>query len=158
MEQKSKELIRIVYKAPGHEAKVMHVEAKYRCNLKKLVANADIIESVSIWPSPVEGTPINICVDEDGYPKGLPFNFYASINSTYFPIQRIVGVVVFTKFKPFNPYEDDYDIQLDSLSEDEIQVVLDLLSEKNQTVFENAFKNMYPDMKSYLTPVIQEIK
>ena len=33
----------------------------------------------------------------------------------------IVGVAVFAKFKPLNIYEDDYDYQLDSLSDTEIK-------------------------------------
>ena len=68
MEQKPKELKRIVYKAPGHAPQVMHVDAKYLCNLKNLVANADIIEHVPMIPAIIEGSPIQICVDEDGHP------------------------------------------------------------------------------------------
>ena len=73
--KKPEVLKRILYKAPGHAAKVMHVDAKYLCNLKHLVANADIVEHVPMIPAIVEGSPIQICVDEDGHPKRLPFNF-----------------------------------------------------------------------------------
>ena len=45
MEQKPKELKRIVYKAPGHAPKVMHIDAKYKCHLKNMVANADIVKT-----------------------------------------------------------------------------------------------------------------
>lgn len=157
MEQKSKELIRIVYKAPGHEAKVMHVEAKYRCNLKKLVANADIIEHVPMSPALIEGFPISICVDEDGYPKNLPFNFYIPVNSTFFPLQKIVGVAVFCKLT-LDPFIDDYDYQVNGLNTDEINLIFKFLNKENQEIFEKEFNQKYPDMKSYLTPVIQEIK
>lgn len=162
MEQKTdhknpETLKRILYKAPGHAAKVMRVEAKYRCHLKSLIANADIIESVQMVPALIEDSPVNICVDEEGHPKGLPFNFYIPVNNMYFPLQMIVGVAVFAKFKPFNPYEDDYDIQLDSLSNDEIRLIREFLDEGNQAVFEREFKSKYPNMKSYLTPVVREI-
>ena len=157
MEQNPKELKRIVYKAPGHAPKVMHVDAKYKCHLKHLVANADIIEHVPMIPAIVEGSPIQICVDEDGHPKRLPFNFYIPVNSMDFPVQMIVGVAVFAKFKPFNPYEDNYDYQIGSLSDTEIKLINEFLNDGNQAIFEREFKNKYPNMKSYLTPVVRKI-
>ena len=157
MEQTPKVLKRIVYKAPGHAPKVMHIDAKYKCHLKNLVANADIIEHVPMIPAVVEESPIQICVDEDGHPKGLPFNFYIPVQSTFFPIQMIVGVAVFAKFKPLNIYEDDYDYQLDSLSDTEIKLINEFLDSGNQAVLEKEFKQMYPDMNSYWTPVVREI-
>lgn len=157
MEQKPTELKRIVYKAPGHAPKVMHVDAKYLCNLKHLVANADIIEHVPMIPAIIEGSPISVCVDEDGYPKKLPFNFYIPINSTSFPLQKIVGVAIFCKLS-LDPYVENYDYQVGSLSSDEIRLICEFLSEENQAIFDSEFKKRYPDMKSYLTPVITEIK
>ena len=130
--KKPEVLKRILYKAPGHAAKVMHVDAKYLCNLKHLVANADIIEHVPMIPAIVEGSPIQICVDED-------------------------GVAVFAKFKPFNPYEDNYDYQIGSLSDTEIKLINEFLNDGNQAIFEREFKNKYPNMKSYLTPVVRKI-
>ena len=157
MEQKPKELKRIVYKAPGHAPKVMHVDAKYLCNLKHLVANTDIVEHVPMIPAIVEGSPIQICVDEDGHPKKLPFNFYIPINSVYFPLQKIMGVAVFVRFKPLNICEDDYDYQIDSLNDEEINLICEFLTDENQAIFESEFNKMYPDMNTYLTPVVREI-
>ena len=157
MEQKPKELKRIVYKARGHAPKVMHVDAKYLCNLKHLVANADIVEHVPMIPAIVEGSPIQICVDEDGHPKKLPFNFYIPINSVYFPLQKIMGVAVFVRFKPLNICEDDYDYQIDSLNDEEINLICEFLTDENQAIFESEFNKMYPDMNTYLTPVVREI-
>ena len=156
MEQKPKELKRIVYKAPGHAPKVMHVDAKYLCNLKHLVANADIVEHVPMIPAIVEGSPIQICVDEDGHPKKLPFNFYIPINSVYFPLQKIMGVAVFCKLS-LDPYVENYDYQVGSLNTEEINLICEFLEDSNQAIFECEFKNRYPDMKSYLTPVVREI-
>lgn len=157
MEQTPKVLKRIVYKAPGHAPKVMHIDAKYKCHLKKLVANADIIESVPMMPTIVEGSPVQICVDEDGHPKKLPFNFYISVQSAFFPIQMIVGVAVFAKFKPLNIYEDDYDYQLDSLNDTEVKLIKEFLDENNQAIFEGEFRRRYPNMQSYLTPIVRKI-
>lgn len=156
MEQAPKELKRIVYKAPGHTPEVMHVNAKYLCNLKKLVANSDIIEHVPMIPAIKEGSPIQICVDEEGHPKGLPFNFYIPVQSDFFPLQKIVGVTVFCKLT-LDPYIENYDYQVESLSSDEVNLIFEFLGEDNQAVFESEFKKMYPDMKSYLTPVVREI-
>ena len=157
MEQKPKELKRIVYKAPGHAPKVMHVDAKYLCNLKHLVANADIVEHVPMIPAIGEGSPIQICVDEVGHPKKLPFNFYIPIISVYFPLQKIMGVAVFVRFKPLNICEDDYDYQIDSLNDEEINLICEFLTDENQAIFESEFNKMYPDMNTYLTPVVREI-
>lgn len=156
MEQKPKKLKRIVYKAPGHAPKVMHVDAKYLCNLKNLVANADIIEHVPMIPALVEGSPIRICVDEDGHPKKLPFNFYIPVSSIFFPLQIIVGVAVFCKLT-LDPIVDDYDYQVGSLSNEEVNLICEFLNEENQAIFEKEFKQKYPDMKSYLTPVVRKI-
>ena len=156
MEQTPKILKKIVYKAPGHAPKVMHVDAKYKCHLKNLVANADIIEHVPMIPAIVEGSPIQICVDEDGHPKKLPFNFYIPINSTYFPLQIIVGVAVFCKLT-LDPIVDDYDYQVGSLSNEEVNLICEFLNDENQAIFEREFKNKYPNMKSYLTPVVRKI-
>lgn len=95
-------------------------------------------------------------MDEDGYPKKLPFNFYIPVNSISFPLQKIVGVAVFCKLT-LDPIVDDYDYQVGSLSTDEINLIFEFLDEGNQTVFEKEFKKMYPNMESYLTPVIREI-
>ena len=157
-ENAPRELKRIVYKAPGHAPKVMHVDAKYRCDLKHLVANADIIESVEMIPAFSEGMPISICVDEDGHPKGLPFNFYIPVNSMYFPLQMIMGVALFVKFKPLNPCVENYDYQIESLCDNDIKMIFEFLNRCNQEVFEREFKKKYPNMKSYLTPVFREFK
>ena len=84
MEQTPNILKRIVYKAPGHAPKVMHVDYKYKCHLKKMVANADIVESVPMMPTIVEGSPVQICVDEDGHPiqAFLVFNLTQAIGNT----------------------------------------------------------------------------
>lgn len=52
-------------------------------------------------------------VDEDGLPKQLPLNFLMEMNNPHYPVQLIVGTVVFVRCKPCNPYEEeiwDYEV------------------------------------------------
>ena len=52
-------------------------------------------------------------VDEDGLPKQLPLNFLMEMNNPHYPVQLIVGSVVFVRCKPCNPYEEeiwDYEV------------------------------------------------
>ena len=63
----------------------------------------------------------------------------------------------FSYDNPLNIYEDDYDYQLDSLNDTEIKLINEFLNNGNQAVLEKEFKQMYPDMNSYWTPVVREI-
>lgn len=52
-------------------------------------------------------------VDEDGLPKQLPLNFFMPFNNPHYPVQTIVGDVVFVRCKPCDPYEEeiwDYEV------------------------------------------------
>lgn len=145
----------IIFKTPGKEPEVMEVDAKYRIDLKHLVPNADIIEHSPIIPME-DGTVLMMLVDEDGHPKGLPFNFYIASPNKYFPVQMIVGHCVITKFKPDSIFEDDYDYQIESLTAEEIEYVQYWFQSEVQKELKCDFDKMYPDMKSYLQPIVRD--
>lgn len=143
---------KIVVKRPGQQAEIVLVDHKYRCELKEII-DAQIVETVPLHNG------IIIAVDEDGHPKQLPYNFYARMNNEYYPIQLIVGTAVFTKFKPIpivSVFEEIYDYELDSLSDEEIIMVLKELNSDNQTLLQEQFKKRYTTMADYLKPKVIE--
>lgn len=144
---------RIIFKRPGKEPEIMEVDAKYQCDVKHLIANADIIEHSPLIPME-DGTVLMMLVDEDGHPKGLPFNFYIACPNGYYNLQMIVGDCIITKFKPDSLYEDDYDFQLESLTKNEIEYAMKWFTSDAQQKMMNDFKAMYPTMSDYLTPKV----
>lgn len=148
---------KIIFKRPGKEPEIMEVNAKYKCDVKHLIANADIIEHSPLIPME-NGTVLMMLVDEDGHPKGLPFNFYIASPNGYYRLQMIVGDCIITKFKPNSIYEDDYDFQLESLTKEEIEYTMKWFTSDAQQRMMNDFKAMYPTMADYLTPKVVSFK
>ncbi len=144
---------RIIYKRPGKEPEIMEVSAKYRCDIKHLIANADIVEHAPLIPMR-DGTVLMVLIDEDGHPKGLPFNLYLPMNNRYFPIQMMVGDVIITKFKPDTIFEDDYDFQIESLTSSDIRWALTFFKDNVQLKLQKKFKEMFPTKSSYLEPKV----
>ena len=77
-------------------------------------------------------------VDEDGLPKQLPFNFFMKFNNPRYPIQTIVGDVVFVRCKPCNPYEEeiwDYEVtDVTDSDKEKIEAILFPLEQRNMAV------------------------
>lgn len=148
---------KIIFKRPGKEPEVMEVSEKYQCDLKYLIANAETIEHSPLIPME-NGIVLMMLVDEDGHFKGLPFNFYIASPNKYFPIQMIVGHCVITKFKPDSIFEDNYDYQIESLTNEEIEYAMKWFTTYTQRRMMIDFKTMYPTMTDYLTPKVVTFK
>lgn len=68
-------------------------------------------------------------VDEDGLPKQLPFNFFLPFENPFFPIQTMVGTVVFVRCKPCDPYEKEiWDYEVTDIKDSDKEKIEKILS------------------------------
>lgn len=122
--------MKILVKEPQKKPVIIDFEGKYRTDVEKLIGDGNCtMEFVHIVRNEVD-----MIVDEDGLPKELPFNFF--INHMY-PIQAIVGTVVFCRYQWENSDEKEiYDYELRDLTEQDIEYILTLIGVDELVSFE----------------------
>ncbi len=87
--------MQLIVKKPGEEPVRVETQQKYRLDAVKEVLGGDIaVEFVHLTDT------LSLAVDEDGLFKQLPVNFLIPMTNPYFPIQKMVGTVVFVNVKP----------------------------------------------------------
>lgn len=141
--------MRIIKKQVNKPYEMIEFKGKYVCETKK-AASGDIehIERVLL------NNNIIMIVDEDGHLKALPHNFYLSLpHHINFPIHDIIGTAIFAKVKPLPFTEEVYDYEVDDLSDNDIELIKNILSEDNQKVLSDKFKETYKD-RDYWSPII----
>ncbi len=128
--------MKVAIKKVGINLQIKEDDTQYRTEFAKSVIN-DYPEYVSMqdgW--------LFCCVDEEGLLKGLPTNFLMEMNSDTFPLQKIVGDVVFVRCKPVNFFmEEVYDLEIVDLTDTDIEVINDLLSNDTQARLKEKFKD-----------------
>lgn len=92
-------------------------DVKYRSDVFKEVIKDAYLESVTIYDNPQEASFLAMLVDEDGLLKELPTNFYLELDNPLFPIQKIVGKVMFVRVKKLSLLEETYDYEVIDLTE-----------------------------------------
>ena len=140
----------IVIKRVNASKEVLNIEKRYVGDLKEYL-NADF------YPESVELSSKGLfcCVDEDGYPKNLDFNIFIPTLSPNFPIQRLVGNVVFYRLKPVNYSGEIYDYEIGELTEKDLEIINKILSEDEQKRYNKMFNVMYNSVDNYLKPIIR---
>lgn len=120
--------VRIAVKEVGEPLEIIEVEAKYRTEvLKKYIGEGAWFDYVNLEEH------VSIGVNDDGHNLALPCNFFVlTPYNLYFPTQPILGTAVFFRTLPFYPIEDDWDIQLGSLSDSDLEKIKNLLSRTYQ--------------------------
>ena len=84
--------MKAIKKEVNNPCEVIDIDCRYVCDVIKAVPELGYIERV-----PMENN-ILLLADEEGRIKGLPHNFFLSFpNSKHFPVQDIIGTVVFIK-------------------------------------------------------------
>lgn len=117
--------MKIAIKRVNKELEYREVNYRYQCELKEIIGlnseNGEMFDRVYLHPN----NQLVLLVDEEGILKGLEHNFFIETSSPYshFPMMDIVGDVIFAKFKPLNIFEDNYDYQLDELTQEDIQII-----------------------------------
>ena len=95
--------MKIMVKEVGKPLAVVDTKEKYFGDCVRSYLGKDItVERVYL-----DGMEFMMGVDEDGLVKQLPLNFLMSMQNPIYPVQYIVGTVVFARCKPCNPYEEE---------------------------------------------------
>ena len=131
--------MRIAVKEVGKELKIVETEQKYRsASTRRYIGVGTITEFV---PLNKECT-LCIGVNEDGLRLDLPTNFLLQMNSPYWPIQKMVGTVVFVRHKDVNPYEKEiWDFEVEDLRDSDLKLIEKILSDENQDMLKKNFKD-----------------
>lgn len=141
---------RIIVKRPMQSAELIETEIKYRCNLKEYISNDRrvLLEHVPI----LTNSGIYAVVDEEGIPKNLDKNMFVSVPSNVHPVQLLFGNVVFCRLS-FN-VNDDYDYQVEGLTDEDLIIIKFLLSKYEQAAMENEFNKLYSSFEEYKRPKV----
>lgn len=133
--------MKIMVKEVGKPLAVVDTKEKYFGDCVRSYLGKDItVERVYL-----DGTEFMMGVDEDGLMKQLPLNFLMSIQNPIYPVQYIVGTVVFARCKPCNPYEEEiWDFEVTDVTEEDIKRIEGYLNDYNQSALRLAVqKAMY---------------
>lgn len=133
--------MKIMVKEVGNPLAVVDTKEKYFGDCVRSYLGKDItVERVYL-----DGTEFMMGVDEDGLMKQLPLNFLMSIQNPIYPVQYIVGTVVFARCKPCNPYEEEiWDFEVTDVTEEDIKRIEGYLNDYYQSALRLAVqKAMY---------------
>lgn len=141
---------RIIVKRPMQSAELVETEIKYRCNLKEYISNDRrvLLEHIPV----LTNNGLYAVVDEEGIPKNLDNNMFVSVPSNVHPVQLLFGNVVFCRLS-FN-VNDDYDYQVEDLTDDDIATVSTLTLIIVQRYLSSQFKKLYSSFEEYKRPVV----
>lgn len=133
--------MKIMVKEVGKPLAVVDTKEKYFGDCVRSYLGKDItVERVYL-----DGTEFMMGVDEDGLMKQLPLNFLMSMQNPIYPVQYIVGTVVFARCKPCNPYEEEiWDFEVTDVTEEDIKRIEGYLNDYYQSALRLAVqKAMY---------------
>lgn len=132
--------MKVIVKEVGKPLAVVDTKEKYFGDCVRNYLGKDItVERVYL-----DGMEFIMGVDEDGLMKQLPLNFLMSMPNPIFPVQYIVGTVVFARCKPCNPYEEEiWDFEVTDVTDEDIKRIEGYLSDIRQNSLRLAIKAMY---------------
>lgn len=141
--------MKAIKKEVNNPCEVIDIDCRYACDVIKAVPELGYIERV-----PMENN-ILLLADEEGHIKGLPHNFFLSFpSSKHFPVQDIIGTVVFIKTKPLPPLDEGiYDYEVDGLSNEDVELIKKIFTEDNQAKLSKKFDEIYKD-RDYWSPIV----
>lgn len=120
--------MKVIVKEVGKKLVVRDIDCKYRNECGDLIEKNITKEYVTI-----KDKELYMVVDEDGINKNLSLNFLISTNNPFYPVQIIVGDVVFCRIKWENPLEKElYDFEVANITEEDLKEVAELLDVKYQ--------------------------
>lgn len=133
--------MKVMVKEVGKPLAVVDTKEKYFGDCVRSYLGKDItVERVYL-----DGMEFMMGVDEDGLVKQLPLNFLMSMQNPIYPVQYIVGTVVFAWCKPCNPYEEEiWDFEVTDVTEEDIKRIEGYLKDYYQSALRLAVqKAMY---------------
>lgn len=132
--------MKVLRKCVGKPLEVVETDKKYFLECAKTFFDRGVTtERVYL-----EGEQFIMVTDEDGLMKGLPTNFYMPVENPFWPVQRIVGDVVFIRNKPVAPSAGElWDWEVADVTAQDISILEKLFSPAGQMPLAMAFKEAY---------------
>ena len=128
--------MKIAIKKVGIDLEIIESNKKYRTEtVKEHIGEEYYPEFVYLNRS---GT-LSLGVNEDGLRLELPTNFLLSVDSPYWPIQKMVGTVVFIRTKPIEGSGEIYDYEIDDLTDKDIETIKHILNKEQQEDLQKQF-------------------
>lgn len=120
--------MKIMVKEVGKPLAIVDCDERYFTDCVQKYIGKTRVEKVYL-----NGADFIMGVDENGYMKNLPVNFYLKTKSVTYPIQGIAGTVVFVRCKPCNFCEEEIrDLEVSDITDEDIRIVKNYLDEDYQ--------------------------
>ena len=134
--------MRIVVKEPKEDIKIIETTKQYRTEcVKEIIGEKYYLEYITVTAD--EEHMLSLAVIEDGLMRELPPNILISTTSPIFPIQILVGPVVFVKTKYENAYiKDIWDFEVEDITDEDLELIKQMTDFKTQEVLFEAFKEL----------------
>lgn len=134
-------MTKIARKKVGMQLELLNVNDKYRIDCSKKVLGLDLQKDYVEFV-PLERTcSLFIGVDESGLQKDLSTNFLLSMNNPHFPIQKMVGDVVFVRIKQPESPGEIYDYEIVDLTSNDIILINKILDIHYQGYLKSKFQD-----------------
>lgn len=131
--------MKIAIKEVGKDLVIEECNEKYRTDtVRRYIGKECTTEYVFLTD---DGT-LFMGVDEDGLSKELETNFYILTKNPYFPIQKIVGTVVFGRVVPPKPYTEIWDYEMTDLTDNDLNIINRLLDDNLQNKLKKDFQRI----------------
>lgn len=103
--------MKMILKRVGELPQVVETDKRYQTEaVREFLPDVDIQQRVYLE----DNMRFTMIVDENGLSKNLPLNFLMEMASNVYPVQLIVGDVVFVRTKYADPFEEelwDYEVE-----------------------------------------------
>lgn len=119
--------MKMIIKKVGCDPQLIETDKKYRCDTKDMIG-ADILETVKITDDGL----FQMWVDEDGLPRQRDLNFLMAMNNPMYPIQMIVGDVMFVRIKKPDYSKELWDYEIDDIRAEDMKKMYELLGKQYQ--------------------------
>ena len=129
--------MKIAVKRVGKPLEIVETNQKYRTNAVREYIKVDEHKTCEYVCLNSEYT-FSLGVNEVGLMLELPTNFLIHTSNPYFPIQKMVGTVVFVRTLPLTEL-DPYDYEVADLTNDDLNYINSLLSKDYQLKLEEEF-------------------
>ena len=132
--------MKIIKKSVGEPLKIVDTDKQYLMDC----AREHFEKGVTLERVYLDGFQFILVVDEDGLCKQLPLNFFMDCAGSAFPVQAIVGDVLFVRTKPCNPYEEElWDFEVTDVTDEDIERIQKSLDAEFQYQLYLKFRGMY---------------
>ena len=114
--------MKMILKRVGELPQVVETDKRYQTEaVREFLPDVDIQQRVYLE----DNMRFTMIVDENGLSKNLPLNFLMEMASNVYPVQLIVGDVVFVRTKYADPFEEElWDYEVEDVTAADLEKVI----------------------------------